>query len=228
MPETVKTYVLDGRIVTMNDSFDVLDSGRVYVRDERIEALLPAGAPVPAGFENAPLIRTGGTLYPGLIELHNHLAYNVLPMWLISRRYGNRSQWGGGSLEYRARISGPMAVLGRVAGFIEAVVRYVEVKCLLGGVTTSQGIALYSNARRHYYQGLVRNVEQPGAVDLPTANTRIADVEAQHAPAFLDRLRDNTCLLLHLSEGIDDAAAAISAPSASTSAGGPSPTHSPA
>ena len=206
MPETVNTYVLDGRIVTMNDSFDVLDSGRVYVRDERIEALLPAGAPVPAGFENAPLIRTGGTLYPGLIELHNHLAYNVLPMWLISRRYGNRSQWGGGSLEYRARISGPMAVLGRVAGFIEAVVRYVEVKCLLGGVTTSQGIALYSNARRHYYQGLVRNVEQSGAADLPTANTRIADVEAQHAPAFLDRLRDNSCLLLHLSEGIDDAA----------------------
>src|ERR687891_1456788 len=206
MPETVNTYVLDGRIVTMNDSFDVLDSGRVYVRDERIEALLPAGAPVPAGFENAPLIRTGGTLYPGLIELHNHLAYNVLPLWQISRRYGNRSQWGGGSIEYRARISGPMGVLGRVAGYIEAVVRYVEAKCLLGGVTTSQGIALYSNARRHYYQGLVRNVEQPGAEDLPTANTRIADVEAQHAPAFLDRLRDNSCLLLHLSEGIDDAA----------------------
>jgi cytosine/adenosine deaminase-related metal-dependent hydrolase len=206
MPENVNAYILDGRIVTMNGSFDVLDSGRVYVQDERIEAVLPADAPPPDGFHGAPLIRTGGTVYPGLIELHNHLAYNVLPLWHISRRYGNRSQWGGGSLEYRARISGPMGVLGRVAGYIEAVVRYVEAKCLLGGVTTSQGIALYSNARRHYYQGLVRNVEQPGAEDLPAANTRIADVEAQHAPAFLDRLHDNTCLLLHLSEGVDEAA----------------------
>ena len=206
MPENVNAYILDGRIVTMNGSFEVLDSGRVYVLNERIEAVQQADAPVPDGFENALLIRTGGTIYPGLIELHNHLAYNVLPMWLISRRYGNRSQWGGGSLEYRAQISGPMAVLGRVKGYIEAVVRFVEAKCLLGGVTTSQGIALYSNARRHYYQGLVRNVEQPGAEDLPTANTRIADVEAQHAPAFLERLRDNSCLLLHLSEGVDEAA----------------------
>ena len=206
MPDVANAYVLDGRIVTMNGSFEVLDGGRLYVRDDRIEAALPADAPAPGGFEDAPLVRTGGTIYPGLIELHNHLAYNVLPQWNISRRYGNRSQWGGGSTEYRARISGPMGVLGRVAGYIEAVVRYVEVKCLLGGVTTSQGIALYSNARRHYYQGLVRNVEQSGTDDLPAANTRIADVVAQHAPAFLERLQSNTCLLLHLSEGVDEVA----------------------
>lgn len=185
-----KTYVLDGRVVTMNEDGDVLAPGRVYVRDAHIEAVAPADAPCPVGFEDAPVVRTGGTVYPGLVELHNHLAYNVLPLWQVPRRYGNRGQWGSRNPDYRARVSGPMGVLGTVAGYIEAVVRYVEVKCLVAGVTTSQGIALYSNAgARRYFRGLIRNVEQPLVDELPAANTRIADVEAEHAAGFRERLQ---------------------------------------
>jgi hypothetical protein len=209
MAAEASRYVLDGRVVTMSAAFDVLDSGRVYVSGERIDAVQDSGRPAPPGFEGATLVRTGGTIYPGLIELHNHLPYNVLPLWQVSRLYSNRGQWGGNNPGYRAKISGPMAVFGRVAGYIEAVVRYVEVKCLLGGVTSSQGVALYSNAGiRRFYRGLVRNVEQPGTDDLPAADTRVADVEAQHAAGFLERLRSSSCLLLHLSEGVDDAARA--------------------
>lgn len=203
MPDDGQPCVLDGRVVTMSPSFEVLDRGRVYLRDGRIAAVLPADAPAPAGFEDVGVISTGDTIYPGLIELHNHLAYNVLPLWQVPRRYDNRGEWGGEG-DYRKRISGPMGVLGRVGGYIEAVVRYVEVKCLVGGVTTSQGLALYSNnASRRFYQGLVRNVEQTGEPDLPHAGTRIADIEAQDAGGFLERLRSSTCLLLHLSEGVD-------------------------
>lgn len=202
-----QTYVLDARVVTMNEDRDVLAPGRVYVRDAHIEAVAPADAPAPAGFEDAPVIRTGGTLYPGLIELHNHLAYDVLPLWQVPRRYGNRGQWGSRNPDYRAKVSGPMGVLGTVAGYIEAVVRYVEAKCVLAGVTTSQGVALYSNAgARRYFRGMIRNVEQPLADELPAANTRIADVEAEHAAGFRERLERSSCLLLHLAEGVDDVA----------------------
>lgn len=206
MPQDVTTFVLDGRVVTMNSDFEVLDRGRVYVRDGGIAAVRAVDAPAPDGFSDAPLVRTGGTIYPGLIELHNHLAYNVLPLWQVPRRYGNRGQWGSHPT-YRSRISGPMGVLGRSAGYIEAVVRYVEVKCLLGGVTTSQGVALFSNAGiRRYYRGMVRNVEQPGTPGLPAADTRIADVEARNAAGFRERLERSSCLLLHLAEGVDDRA----------------------
>ena len=202
-----QTYVLDARVVTMNEDHEVLAPGRVYVRDAHIEAVEPADAPAPDGFADAPILRTGGTLFPGLIELHNHLAYNVLPLWQVPRRYGNRGQWGSRNPDYRARVSGPMGVLGTVGGYIEAVVRYVEAKCLLAGVTTSQGIALYSNAgARRYFRGKVRNVEQPLADELPAANTRIADVEAEHAAGFRERLERSSCLLLHLAEGVDDVA----------------------
>ena len=61
-----------------------------------------------------------------------------------------------------------------------ALVRYVECKCLVGGVTTSQGMELFSNAgARRYYRGIVRNVEQTDEPDLPEAVTRIADVDAK-------------------------------------------------
>ena len=100
-----------------------------------------------------------------------------------------------------------MGVLGRTPGCVEAIVRYVEAKCLLGGVTTTQGIALFSNqGARRYYRGIVRNVEETGEADLPEASTRISDVEAGEAERFLARLRRSTCLFLHLSEGVDEEA----------------------
>ena len=69
---------------------------------------------------------------------------------------------------------------------LPAVIRYVECKCLFGGVTTSQGIELFSNhGGRRYYRGVVRNVEQTHDPALPEAGTRIADVKSKTAEAFL-------------------------------------------
>ncbi len=196
-------YALKGKIVTMNSAFQVLERGVVYIDAGQITAVLPAKAAPPPGFEAVPLINTRGTLYPGLIELHNHLSYNILPLWQVPKRFTNRAQWGIVPA-YRKLISGPMQVLGKTAGYVEAIVRYVECKCLLAGVTTSQGIALYSNnSIQKFYRGLIRNVEETGEAALPDADTKISDVEASDAEKFLDRLQSSSCLLLHLSEGID-------------------------
>lgn len=205
-PITSTRYALEGRIVTMNSADEVLSRGTIYIDAGRIAAVSPTGTPAPTGFENAPVVKTGGTIYPGLIELHNHLSYNVLRLWDVPKSYTNRDQWGGTPV-YRKLISGPMTVLGKTPGYVEAVVRYVECKCLLSGVTTSQGIALFSNAGiTRYYRGVVRNAEAPDHPQLPAASSRIADVEATDANKFLERLQTSSCLLLHLSEGIDEKA----------------------
>ena len=197
---------LAGRVVTMDPAFTVLPRGVVYVDRGSIVAVQPRLAAPPPGFESVALIATGGTLYPGLIELHNHLAYDALRLWDVPRAFTNRDRWGG-TPEYRRLVSGPMQVLGRTSGLLPAVIRYVECKCLLGGVTTSQGIELFSNhgARRHY-RGILRNVEQTDDPSLPEAAAKIADVEAVDARAFLARLQRKSCFLLHLSEGVDQAA----------------------
>ena len=205
---TAPRFGLEGRVVTMDPNDTVLDRGVVYVDAGRIAAVAPTGSPPPDGFAGAPVIASGGTIFPGLIELHNHLSYNVIPQWLVPRRYTNRDQWSGAP-EKRRLISGPMTVLGQTPSYVEAVVRYVEAKCLLGGVTTSQGLTLASKAGiARYYRGTVRNVEQTDDPALPEALTRIPDVEAADIAKFLARLERSTCLLLHLSEGTDPRARA--------------------
>ena len=199
----VTRYVLDGRVVTMNAAFEVVERGRVFIEDGKIVAVGEVGGPRPDGFSGALQLNTGGTIYPGLIELHNHLSYNVLPLWQVPRPFPNRGRWAS-TEEKRRLISGPMQVLARTSGVIESIVRYVEAKALIGGTTTSQGITLVNQRIAHHYRGLVRNVERTDDPELPEALTRIADVS--DAVAFKRRLDSADTLLLHLAEGVDDTA----------------------
>ncbi len=199
-------HAYKGRIVTMDAADTVLANGIVYIKDNCIAAVAKAGEAAPAGFAGVPVTDTGGTLYPGLIELHNHLSYDALKLWRVPQHYTNRDEWARHP-DYRKLVSGPMNVLGKTPGYPEAIVRYVECKCLFGGVTTSQGIALFSNTGiARYYRGLVRNVESAYGLDMPAADAKIADVIAQDAAQFLAHLKKSSCLLLHLSEGTDQRA----------------------
>src|SRR6266550_807699 len=152
MPPPVAGTALAGRVVTMAPGSTPLERGVVYIDGTSIVDVLDAEAPPPPGFGTVPRLATRGTIYPGLIELHNHLTYNALPLWQVPKTYTNRDQWSVPPL-YRQIISGPMKILGTTAGLPAAVVRYAQAKCLLGGTTTSQGIALYSNAgiRKFFY-----------------------------------------------------------------------------
>jgi 5-methylthioadenosine/S-adenosylhomocysteine deaminase len=197
-------YALVGRIVTMDDVASVIPRGVVYVDGAHVAAVRHHGEDAPDGFADAPVVDTRGTIYPGLIELHNHLPYGVLPLWRVDRRYTNRDQWRG-TANYRKLVIAPLGVLGASRSLSAAVARYTECKCLAGGVTTSQGVALAKQAgMQRFYHGVVRNAEWGGDASLPNASTHIADVAAADAPAFLSALGHHHCVLLHLSEGVDD------------------------
>ncbi len=182
----------------------VLASGVVYVDAQtgRIAAVQDANDPPPAGFEDAPVIATRGTLYPGLIELHNHLCYNLLTLWQVPRQWMHRDQWPNHP-DYLKLIRGPAQTLGASLAetYLPAIVRYVEAKCLMGGVTSSQGITLRGVNTVVEFRGNVRNVESSGRPDLPSAGARIGDLKADEADGFLNQLKTKKCVLLHLSEG---------------------------
>ncbi|HOY58663.1 MAG TPA: amidohydrolase family protein [Verrucomicrobiota bacterium] len=205
---------LAGRVVTMDDTFTIRTNAVVYVEKGVIVAIQDREQPAPDGFGAVPVVKTGGSVFPGLIELHNHLSYDALPLWSpVPEKFKHRGEWPNHD-QYRPLVSGPMTVLGMyqdVRGhypLLPALVRYVECKCLLGGVTTSQGIRLASNAGiQRFYRGIVRNVEQTDDPDLPEAQCRIPDVHAKDAARFLARLRkEDSCFLLHLSEGVAEQA----------------------
>jgi cytosine/adenosine deaminase-related metal-dependent hydrolase len=196
----------------MDDAFSVRPDGIVYIDRGGIVAVQDRAEPPPAGFEDVSRHNTGGTLFPGLIELHNHLSYNALPLWSpVPKLFQHRGQWPDHP-DYRKLISGPMRVVGEYrdaegnAALLAPLVRYVECKCLLGGVTTTQGIMLSSNAGvQRFYRGIVRNVERTDDPDLSEALARIPDIDAKDARSFLARLKkEDSCFLLHLSEGVTD------------------------
>ena len=208
-PQTDR-YVLEGRVVTMGPR-GVIPNGRIYLEGRVIKAVGAVGEALPADlaplFANAPKVATGGTIFPGLIELHNHLSYNAMPLWEVPTQYSNNGQWRGGE-DYSRRITKPSQVLGQSPGVLQALVRYVECRAMLGGVTTTQGITLANaSSLTKHYKGLVRNVESPGDMDLPAANTNIANPDVGGAEAYLTKLNGQKgAYLQHLSEGTDPTA----------------------
>ena len=102
---------LAGRVVTMNEGFAVKDDGVIYLENGSIVAVQERRLPAPASFAGVTIVESGGTIFPGLIELHNHLSYNALPPWSpVPKKFQNRGQWPNHA-DYRPLVSGPMTVL---------------------------------------------------------------------------------------------------------------------
>lgn len=198
---------LRGRIVPV--AGEPVDDGVLYIADGVIAAVQDAGASAPGGFEDLTPVDTGGTLYPGLFDLHNHLVYNVLAVWQVPKRYDNRNQWQKAQ-SYAEQVKAPMGAMAAHGPTIPAIVRYVETKALVSGTTAVQGMKSRFNAASPYFTGAVRNFESTGDKNLPAAATRIGDVKTDD-PEDVEKFRKslaraaqkNAALFYHLCEGID-------------------------
>src|SRR5690349_4871431 len=128
--------ILRGDVVTMDGQLNVFPNGRVLIKGQKIVAVLSAADALPADFAGALSIDTGGYIMPGLIDLHNHVEFNVLPVWNVPKLYTNRYQWTGDKT-YRPDIMHPKNLLTekKYLNWSDEVVKYGEVKALLGGTT---------------------------------------------------------------------------------------------
>ena len=157
------------------------------------------------GGAHGPQIRTGGTIFPGLIELHNHSSYNAMPLWDVPKPYTNNAQWRG--IEpYTRRITKPRP------GARPDRRRRPGTRALHRGQGAARRHDLlpgrHPGQRRRADQVLRRADAQPGGARrrprLPVAGTNIAnpDDRRRRAP-YLDKLTASSCYLQHLSEGTD-------------------------
>lgn len=191
--------ILKGRVVSFDGDDPMLPDGAVYVSDDGlVEAVQPARDAPPPGFDAAPRVDTDGVLYPGLIDLHNHVAYNFRSLWFPPREepYTSREQWPNEE-SYRAEISLPANALGMSAG--KAVLKFGEVKALVGGVTAIQGSAKFS---RPYEGWLVRNIEfETFGTGEKTIYQSVRTLGGDDFAAVRDRMRDGASFIYHLAEG---------------------------
>ena len=201
-------FILRGRVVTLDASDRVLPGGRLVISKGKIAAVLDGVQSIPTEFARAPVIETGATLYPGLIDLHNHMPYNVAPLWKVPKHYTNRNQWRSNA-DYKLSVANPVVALAQHAPTAKALVRYVEAKALVGGVTTGQGMRMKEQGVTKHFVGAIRNVETTDDPRLPEAATRVPDINPNR-PEDVDSFRRNldraTAFFYHMSEGTDDAA----------------------
>jgi cytosine/adenosine deaminase-related metal-dependent hydrolase len=191
-----------------------LDSALVTVRGGRITGVA-AGADAPGA------VAIDGVIFPGLIDLHNHLTWNVLPNWQPPRLFTNRYEWQE-TPEYALNLSGPYAAMV-AAGRACDMNLFGEVKSLVNGGTVTvggYGPSPSDPTRNRCILGLARNVES--AADLlpqPTLNQEpyrnfVFPFELDEADERLLRTVDPDssdpnvvhAAAVHLAEGTDSAA----------------------
>lgn len=226
--DAARGLLIRGTIVTMDDSDTVVDHGSVLVRNGIVEAIW-SGPHVPEGTDagEAFVVDLGpdALVFPGLINLHDHPTFNALPAWIPPSShaqaaagrptglepYANRYQWNVISStsppEYRRLVNNASLALTSTTGLglSAEVVKYAEIRHLLGGTTSMQG-APPSTATDAI---LARNVESSnfgrdridsrvnsiGTLNGAALATLVGQISAGNVDAWL----------VHLAEGVRDA-----------------------
>src|SRR5262245_17108271 len=203
----IMSLVISGQIVAISKSGgaveDAVGQGKVWIADNGIIAGVTKGnGPGPAGFDAATRVDVGNDLVlPGLIDLHSHLGYATLPLWIEPNRtspYAHHNEWPGQST-YSSRVTWP------AYAFIEASPRellaYAEVRAVVGGTTIIQG----SPPKNRPLDGwFVRNIEDETLNGTIGSNQVLASTLTLNNKTLARRsgqMSDGATFIYHCAEG---------------------------
>ena len=190
------TYALRGTVVTPTE---VVDGGVVLVSGKNIQAVgkdvaLPAGVKV---------VDTEAFIYPGLIDLHDHITWNFLPRWKPAQKFNNRYEWQQ-IPEYGIALNTPHGQIFD-EGFACDANQYAEVKAIVGGATSVVG----SLSNNKCIEGLARDLDfysglyPPGTPEKLRNEVFPLELSTADVVSIEKALDDGqlTALLVHLAEG---------------------------
>jgi len=220
------TLVLRGTILTMDEARganDVID-GAVVIVGGKIQKILAASDPLPTGSGVTVLPSATGAsdwvISPGMINLHNHHAYNTARIYTELPLYQNTYQWRDEDY-YESWIQAPKRMftnasaeatsLGLPAqtkriGYAGLEGRYSEVKEIISGTTSTQGSYFGLTIPSAYGLTLARNLDSTNfgkrrvsqaSLGILVANFDPRPLAAKFAANSLD------AWLVHLLEGTD-------------------------
>ncbi len=202
------SYVLEGRVVTMNASFSIIDNGFVGIDKGVIfavansrKALEQAATDAKIDLQKMPVVQVNGDIYPGLIDLHNHPEYAIYPLLPVTRKYKDRYEWRFYDDDYQRRITHLNTLMTQPQYFDLAIEvgRYGEYKALVGGTTSIQGGRVSLAYARE--ECLVRNIETSPV----TPRTAFSRVDIGRDADEWRRMADEKSrgpMAIHLAEGV--------------------------
>jgi len=202
-----RRYLLRGTLVTMDDTLPAADrvfAGALYVQGNRILDVLHDGDPLPSYASGAVAIDAHALIFPGLMNIHDHIVFNTIPHWDVPGLMQDVSDWTSLD-EYRTHVRYPNDILtdGSYYGLLPEVGKFAEAKALTAGTTAEQGSFPTSAGFTNH---LARNVDLSnfGADRIRQRSLSILDssftAEAQALVADMDAGAVDGWLV-HLAEG---------------------------
>jgi 5-methylthioadenosine/S-adenosylhomocysteine deaminase len=203
------SYALRGTLVTPTE---VIENGTILIVGQKIKAV-GSNVSLPAGTR---VIETGGFIYPGLIDLHNHLTWNLLPRWKPGQLFSNRYEWQQLQM-YKIMLTTPEAKV-MDAGLDCDANRYGEVKAIVGGATSVAGsLNPRGDAKkRKCLGGMARNLDFFSGLYPADAPEKLRyevfplQLSSSDAATIQDQLSKHElrAFIVHLAEGKQDDASA--------------------
>ena len=172
--------------------------GKVWIRDDRIVAVTKVGATV-AGFSQPTVVDVGKSyVLPGFIDMHNHLAYNALPLWSEPGRtepWLHNKHWPDADT-YTESITEPAWVYAKACP--EALLAYVQLRAMAGGAAAVQG---WPTSNRGY-RTVMRNVDaDPVENGEETIYTSVATKTGESLVEAIRRMGHDIGFIYHCAEG---------------------------
>ncbi len=186
---------LRGTIVTPDQ---VIEHGTVLISGDKIQAV-GANLTLPA---NTTVIEGDNVIYPGLIDLHNHLTWNFLPRWNPGRLFHTRYEWQA-IPEYNIALTTPHTKIIQEGLECQAE-QYAEVKAIIGGATSITG-----SPHAKCAEGLARNLDYSSGLYPPGSPEKLRyevfplelnEPTVTSITAALDN-QSLTAFLIHAAEG---------------------------
>jgi hypothetical protein len=161
-------------------------------------------------FPDAISVNTHSIILPGFVDVHNHLAFNVLPRWRPGKVFTNRNQWRTDP-DYLRIVADPVNKL-RSSHFCD-MNAWAELRALVGGTTS-----IMTTQAEPCIHGLVRNLDLNsgfyGTTELDREHIfNVLDLPPENKPseraAFVGAARFFIAnpfyegLFIHLAEGTD-------------------------
>ena len=150
----------------------------------------------------ATVIEANGLISPGLIDSHNHLAYNFLPEWIPpgGEIFINRYVWADRP-SYEAHIEPYTTYRSSNSHFCPAA-EWGELRSLIHGTTTVQG----QSFDRTCTDGLVRNADHShelGVDHMRTTIGSVRDINDDDADSLVTSfMNEVTRFAVHMQEGV--------------------------
>lgn len=195
-------FLLKGKVLTPDG---VLDPGEVLIIGNEITCVAE-DCSSSSGYDGVTWIDTHGIISPGLIDCHNHVAYNFLPEWIPSppEIFDNRYQWAEDP-DYETHIA-PYADRRSSNDTFCPAAKWGELRSLVHGTTTMQDQPSASgsctnwgirNANRYHQLGYDHKEANIGSV------RDITDADADDILAGFERAEDPiTRIHWHMAEGV--------------------------